>query len=102
MKRVRTLVVDDEPLARSNLLVPLRRDPGIELLRECGSGAEALTAIHTEKPDLVFLDVEMPECDGFDVLEMLGADAPPAIAKLSAADQRILREIIERALDNVD
>ena len=99
MKRVRTLVVDDEPLARSNLLVPLRRDPGIELLRECGSGAEALTAIHTEKPDLVFLDVEMPECDGFDVLEMLGADAPPAIVFVTAYDGYALRAFAAGALD---
>ena len=66
------MVVDDEPLARSNLTVLLRRDPEIEVVRECGSGVEALAEIRGSKPDLVFLDVQMPECDGFDVLEMLG------------------------------
>ncbi len=66
--RIRTLIVDDEPPARANLRVLLRRDPDIEIVAECGAGAEALEEIRTKKPDLVFLDVQMPECDGFDVL----------------------------------
>ena len=66
----------DEPLARSNLTVLLRRDPEIEIVSECGSGREALAEIRNSKPDLVFLDIQMPECDGFDVLEMLGRDLP--------------------------
>ncbi|MCU1249602.1 MAG: two component transcriptional regulator, LytTR family, partial [Edaphobacter sp.] len=77
--RIRALVVDDEPLARSNLTVLLRRDPEIEVVRECGSGMEALAEIRGSKPDLVFLDVQMPEWDGFDVLEMLGGELPPAV-----------------------
>ena len=75
--KIRTLIVDDEPLARSNISVLLRLDPGVEIVSECGSGAEALAEIRRAKPDLVFLDVQMPECDGFDVLEMLGSDCLP-------------------------
>jgi len=51
----------------------LRRDPEIETVRECGSGGEAIGEVRVARPDLLFLDVQMPECDGFDVLEMLGA-----------------------------
>ena len=70
--KLRALVVDDEPLARSNLLVLLRKDEDIESVVECESGVEAVREIRRIKPDLLFLDVEMPECDGFDVLEPLG------------------------------
>ncbi len=75
--KIRVLVVDDEPLARSNLTVLLRQDADVETVQERGSGAEAIAAIRNSKPDLVFLDVQMPECDSFDVLEMLGLDLPP-------------------------
>ena len=97
--RIRALVVDDEPLARSNLTVLLRRDPAIEVVRECGSGAEALKEIRGSKPDLVFLDVQMPECDGFDVLEMLGGELPPAVVFVTAYDQYALRAFEAGALD---
>jgi two-component system, LytTR family, response regulator len=97
--KIRALIVDDEPLARSNLAVLLRFDPEIEIVGECGSGAEALSEICSAKPDLVFLDVEMPECDGFDVLEMLGGDLPPAIVFVTAYDQYALRAFEAGALD---
>src|SRR5438309_11202373 len=96
---IRALVVDDEPLARSNLTVLLRRDPAIDVVRECGSGAEALKEIRGSKPDLVFLDVQMPECDGFDVLEMLGGELPPAVVFVTAYDQYALRAFEAGALD---
>src|ERR1700722_19702659 len=96
--RIRALVVDDEPLARSNLTVLLRRDPEIEGVRECGSGMEALGEIRSSKPDLVFLDVEMPECDGFDVLEMLGGELPSAVVFVTAYDQYALRAFEAGAL----
>jgi two-component system LytT family response regulator len=96
---IRALVVDDEPLARSNLTVLLRRDPEIELVRECGSGTEAIAEIRGSKPDLVFLDVQMPECDGFDVLEMLGGELPPAVVFVTAYDQYALRAFEAGALD---
>jgi two-component system, LytTR family, response regulator len=98
-RKIRALIVDDEPLARSNLSVLLRRDPEIEIAGECGSGAEALAEIRKARPDLVFLDVQMPECDGFDVLEMLGKDLPPAVVFVTAYDQYALRAFEAGALD---
>jgi two-component system LytT family response regulator len=97
--RIRALVVDDEPLARSNVTVLLRRDPEIEVVGECGSGMEAIAEIRGSKPDLVFLDVQMPECDGFDVLEMLGGEMPPAVVFVTAYDQYALRAFEAGALD---
>jgi len=97
--RIRALVVDDEPLARSNLTVLLRRDPEIDVVRECGSGMEALAEIRGSKPDLLFLDVQMPECDGFDVLEMLGGELPRAVIFVTAYDQYALRAFEAGALD---
>ena len=98
-RKIRALVVDDEPLARSNLTVLLQLDPEIEIVSECGSGMEALVEIRNSKPDLVFLDVQMPECDGFDVLEMLGGDRPPAVVFVTAYDQYALRAFESGALD---
>jgi two-component system LytT family response regulator len=96
---MRALVVDDEPPSRSNLTILLRRDPQVEIVGECGSGEEALMAIRNAKPDLVFLDVQMPELDGFDVLEMLGADVPPAVVFVTAYDAYALRAFDAGALD---
>ena len=97
--KIRTLIVDDEPLARSSLSVLLRLDPEIDVVGECGSGVEALAQIRGVKPDLVFLDVQMPECDGFDVLELLGKDTPPAVVFVTAYDQYALRAFEAGALD---
>jgi two-component system LytT family response regulator len=97
--RIHALVVDDEPLARSNLTVLLRRDPEIAGVIECGDGMNAIAKIRSEKPDLVFLDVQMPECDGFDVLEMLGCDLPQAVVFVTAYDQYALRAFEAGALD---
>src|SRR6202048_3366976 len=97
--RIRALEVDEEPLARSNLTVLLRRDPEIEVVWECGSGVEALAEIRGSKPDLVFLDVQMPECDGFDVLELLGGELPAAVVFVTAYDQYALRAFEAGALD---
>lgn len=97
--KIRTLIVDDEPLARSNLAVLLRRDPEIEIVGECGSGTDALTTIRSNHVDLLFLDMQMPECDGFDVLEMLGKDLPPALVFVTAYDQYALRAFEAGALD---
>src|SRR5277367_5495096 len=95
------MVVDDEPLARSNLMVLLRRDCEMEIVGECGSGMEALREIRSAKPDVVFLDVEMPECDGFDVLEMLGGELPLAVVFVTAYDKYALRAFEAGALDYV-
>jgi two-component system LytT family response regulator len=96
---IRTLIVDDEPLARTNLRVLLRRHPHIEIVGEPESGFEALEAIRRTKPHLVFLDVQMPECDGFDVLEMLGGNVPPAVIFVTAYDHYALRAFEAGALD---
>ena len=97
--KISTLIADDEALARSNLTILLRRDPDIEIVSQCGSGEEALSQIRGKKPDLVFLDVQMPECDGFDVLELLGRDQPPALVFVTAYDQYALRAFEAGALD---
>lgn len=96
---ISALVVDDEPLARRNLTLLLRRDPDIGSIEECASGAGAVDAIRQRKPDLVFLDVQMPECGGFDVLELLGADLPRAIVFVTAHDEYALRAFEAGALD---
>jgi two-component system, LytTR family, response regulator len=96
---IKVLVVDDEPLARRNLTVLLRRDPDIGSIAECGSGLDAIEGIRTSKPDLVFLDVQMPECDGFDVIELLGSALPCAIIFVTAYDEYALRAFEAGALD---
>jgi two-component system LytT family response regulator len=96
---IHALVVDDESLARCNLTVLLRDDPDIACITECGSGLEAIAEIKKSKPDLVFLDVQMPECGGFDVLELLGSDLPPTIIFVTAYDEYALRAFEAGALD---
>jgi two-component system LytT family response regulator len=96
---VRVLVVDDESWARRNLTVLLRRDPDIGTVVECGSGLEAVEIIRKSRPDLVFLDVQMPGCGGFDVLEMLGGDLPSTIIFVTAYDEYALRAFEAGALD---
>ena len=99
-QKIRALVVDDEPLARSNLKVLLQRDDDIESIQECGSGAEAVAQIRATRPDLVFLDVQMPECSGFEVLEILkGDESLPVIVFVTAYDEYALRAFDAGALD---
>ncbi len=97
--RIRALIIDDEPLARSNLKVLLQRDPDIECIEECGSGGEAVALIRQQRPDLVFLDVQMPECDGFEVLDLLKGDRLPVIVFVTAYDEHALRAFDAGALD---
>jgi len=96
---IKALVVDDEALARRNVTVLLSRDPDIGSVVECESGQEAVAQIRRSKPDLVFLDVQMPECGGFDVLELLGSDLPPTIIFVTAYDEYALRAFEAGALD---
>jgi two-component system LytT family response regulator len=97
--RIRTMVVDDEPLARTSLLTLLARDPETEVIGECGSGTEAIEAIRALRPELLFLDVQMPGCDGFDVLEQLGTAAPKAVVFVTAYDRYALKAFEAEALD---
>src|SRR5579872_7311577 len=96
---ITALVVDDEAWARRNLTVLLSRDPAIGTVIECGSGAEAIEEIKKSKPDLMFLDVQMPGCGGFDVLELLGSDLPSTIIFVTAYDEYALRAFEAGALD---
>lgn len=96
---IRALVVDDEALARRNLTLLLQRDPDIGSIAECSSGPDAIGQIRKSKPDLLFLDVQMPECDGFDVLELLGGELPAAIIFVTAYDEYALRAFEAGALD---
>jgi len=96
---IRVLVVDDESLARRNVTLLLRRDPDIGSIAECSSGLEAVAQIRKSRPDIVFLDVQMPECGGFDVLELLGGDLPPTLIFVTAYDEYALRAFETGALD---
>lgn len=96
---ISALVVDDEPLARRNLTVLLEGDPDIGPIIECGSGRDAVDTIRRQKPDLIFLDVQMPECGGFDVLEMLGGELIATIIFVTAHDEYALRAFEVGALD---
>lgn len=96
---IRALIVDDEPLARRSVAASLANEPGIELAGECASGGEAVARIRAERPDLVFLDVEMPDGGGFEVLEALGCDLPPAVVFVTAYDRYALRAFEVGAID---
>jgi two-component system, LytTR family, response regulator len=99
MTKIRTLIVDDEPLARERVRLLLERESDIEVIGECGNGAEALEAIPGSRPDLVFLDVQMPELDGFGMLARLEMDRMPAIIFVTAFDQFAVKAFEVHALD---
>lgn len=98
-ERVRVLVVDDEPLARETLRLLMRRDEAIDVVGECRSGLEAVEAIARLAPDLVFLDVQMPELDGFQTLARLPAGRRPIIVFVTAYDRYALKAFDAHALD---
>lgn len=96
---VRVLIVDDEPLARGKLRALLKREPDIEIVGEVGDGRSAIKSVFEKKPDLVFLDVQMPELDGFGVLEALPEADRPAIVFVTAHNQFALKAFEVHALD---
>jgi two-component system LytT family response regulator len=99
MTRIRTLIVDDEPIARARVLSLLREEPDVDVVGECGSGTQAVSAIKATSPDLVFLDVQMPEMDGFEVARALGPERMPALVFVTAFDQYALQAFECHALD---
>ena len=96
---IRVLLVDDEPLAREMLREMLQSDPQVDIVGESCNGREALEAIRTESPDLIFLDVQMPEVGGFDVLASLDKDKLPHVIFVTAYDQYAVRAFEVQALD---
>jgi two-component system LytT family response regulator len=99
MKKIKVLVADDEPLARERLAGLLSQEPDIEVVGQARDGEEAVTAIHDDSPDLVFLDVQMPQMNGFDVIEAVGSDKMPLVIFVTAYDQHALKAFQVRALD---
>lgn len=99
MSSIRTLVVDDEPPARRRLQELLEKEPDIEVRGAFGDGAEALAAIARETPDLLFLDVQMPGIDGFELLDRVEPDRRPIVVFVTAYDTYALKAFEVRALD---
>jgi two-component system, LytTR family, response regulator len=96
---IRVLVVDDQPIARERIVSLLADESDIEVVATAGSGPEAVDAVQRLKPDLVFLDMQMPELDGFGVIETIGADRMPPTVFVTAYDQYSIRAFEVHALD---
>jgi len=99
MKKIRTLIVDDEPLAREGLETILKSDPEIEVIGTSADGQSALEAIRTRAPDLVFLEIQMPKRDGFGVLGELKPAERPVVVFVTAYDQHAIRAFEVSAVD---
>jgi two-component system, LytTR family, response regulator len=97
--KIRTVIVDDEPLARERIRSLLEHEVDVEIVAECGSGAEAIDALRRLSPDLVFLDVQIPEPDGFGVLEAVGPESAPVVVFVTAYDQYALQAFEVHAVD---
>ena len=99
MNRIRTLVVDDEPMAWERVLALLREESDVDVIGECADGTQAMSRIRQDAPDLVFLDVQMPGCDGFGVIQGVGAERMPTVVFVTAYDEYALRAFEVHALD---
>ncbi len=98
---IRALIVDDEPLARDSIRIALGREPDVSVVAECGDGWAAVQAIRDLAPDLVFLDVQMPELGGFDLIAAIGTDRMPATVFVTGHDEFALQAFDACALDYV-
>lgn len=98
-KRLRTLIVDDEPLARRTIRNLLAEDPDVEVVGECGGGAEAVESIRRRPPDLLFLDIQMPGMDGFGILSQIELERISAVIFVTAYDAYALKAFEVHALD---
>jgi two-component system LytT family response regulator len=96
---IRALIVDDEPLARERIAALLETESDIAVIGECGDGKSALRAIKSQAPDVVFLDIKMPEMDGFEIIEALPHDHLPSIIFITAYDRFALQAFKVHALD---
>ena len=99
MNKIRAMVVDDEAMARERVVSLLRQEQDIELIGECSDGQQAVNAITSQQPDLVFLDVQMPAVDGFRVIEQVGPEKMPAVVFVTAYDEYAVRAFEVHALD---
>jgi two-component system, LytTR family, response regulator len=99
MSQVSAVIADDEPLARERIRTLLGRESDVEVVGECADGSTAIEVIQRQQPDLVFLDVQMPEVGGFEVLEAVGAERAPAVIFVTAYDQYAVRAFEVNALD---
>src|SRR6185369_6860483 len=99
--RIRTLIVDDEPLALRRLRALLADEADIEIVGEAANGTEAVRAIAGERPDLVFLDVQMPGLDGFDVLRATASIHQPFVVFVTAHDEHAIKAFEVQAVDYV-
>jgi two-component system LytT family response regulator len=97
--KIRVLIVDDEPPARAEVRRLLETLPDVEILGECGSGGQAIARIREDAPDVVFLDIQMPEVTGFGVLQAIGAEAMPLVIFITAYEEHALRAFEAHALD---
>ena len=97
--KTRALIIDDEALARGRLRKMLGREPDIEVVGECSSGPEAISSIRDQRPDVIFLDVQMPQISGFDVLRALPRESQPAVIFVTAHDRHAVEAFEVRALD---
>ncbi len=98
-KTISAIVVDDEPLAREGIRQLLASHENVEIVGEANDGVRAVELIEATKPDLVFLDIQMPECDGFGVVKEVGADSMPEVIFVTAFDEFALRAFEVHALD---
>ena len=96
---IRTIIADDEHLARQKLRLLLGSEPGVQVVAECQNGEETVDAVHTHKPDLLLIDIRMPDMDGFEVLGKIVTDEMPSIVFTTAYDQFAIRAFDARALD---
>ncbi|HEX6649626.1 MAG TPA: LytTR family DNA-binding domain-containing protein [Pyrinomonadaceae bacterium] len=96
---MRVVIIDDEPIAREGVRTQLLREPEVEIVAECGDGLEAVEMIRELAPDLVFLDVQMPGMDGFEVVQTLGVEAMPAVVFVTAYDKYALQAFEVNAVD---
>jgi two-component system, LytTR family, response regulator len=97
--KIRALIVDDEPLGRRGVLRFLKNDPDVEIVAQCGDGQSAVGAILGSNPDLVFLDIQMPEMDGFEVVRRVGPQKMPVTVFVTAYDRYAVRAFDANAID---
>ncbi len=97
--KIKTVIVDDEALSRRGIERALRKTPDFEVIAECGNGRDAVGLIQRERPDAVFLDIQMPMLSGFEVLARLPRESVPLVVFVTAFDQYALRAFEARALD---